>query len=101
MAKKSGIKSQGLTMQRAIETEIVRKIPYEISTVIEGTIISRIDMSLENRVNMRPMGFESKKTTFALTIFLDISRCILDVLLMMMLKMVTALSIEARKLVIY
>ena len=47
-------------------------------------------MSFEKRVIMRPIGFESKKTTLARTIAFAIAMCMLVVLLIMRLKIVVS-----------
>ena len=86
-----------MTIHSVIPTDIVRNNPLLISTEIEGTMRSSTAMSLENLVRIRPIGFESKKTTLALTSFLVMARCILEVLLMIMLKIVISRHSEARK----
>ena len=85
-----------MTMHNVIPTDAVRNKPLLMSTDIDGTIRSSTAMSLENLVRIRPIGFESKKTTFARTSFLVIARCILEVLRMIMLKIVISRQNDAR-----
>ena len=61
-------------------TERVLKTAKVAKLKIPGKIRSKTETSLENRVKMRPIGFESKKIILDLMIFSTIFLCIFVVL---------------------
>lgn len=59
------MKSQGLIIPTVIETTTVLNTPLITYTKNAGTMKSRTRMSLEKRVTILPIGFESKNKIFA------------------------------------
>mmetsp|Transcript_44088 Transcript_44088/g.58516 ORF Transcript_44088/g.58516 Transcript_44088/m.58516 type:complete len:105 (-) Transcript_44088:42-356(-) len=88
-----GISSQTLTTVSAILAETTLKKPYDANTIVLGKIKSSTAISFEKRVRILPIGFESKKTTFARTIVFAIAWCRFELLLIVMLKIVISLKV--------
>ena len=59
---------------------------------ILGSNRSRTETSFENRVNIRPIGLESKNKIFDLSNFSTITLCIFVVLLVKIIKIVSPLE---------
>ena len=81
----------GYRTLKVITTVIVLKIPKVANTVIPGIIRSMTDISFENLVKILPIGLLSKNRILDLMTFSTITLCILDVLIINMVKITTAL----------
>lgn len=77
---KTGMSNQKFTMDRDIVPMIVLNMPYELMARALGNRRSRRAKSFENRVKIRPIGFESKKRILARTIVNDMALCRFELL---------------------
>jgi hypothetical protein len=76
------------------------KIPYVITILTGGMIKSRTAISFENRVKIRPTGFESKNSILAFKILSHIAKCIFEVVYSIIKKIVDSLTMFEKPIAI-